>query len=81
MDGWITLTLLAERAGANGAGAPATSTLRRDIKAGLLRAELVGKTYLVNEVEAARWLADVWPKHLEGRDKPIGAKNKKTAKS
>ena len=72
----LTLTQLAELAGASD-----TSLLRKDIKAKRLRATKLGKTWLVKENEAQRWIKDEWPTHIASRDKPIGAKSKKSAKS
>ncbi len=67
----ITLSQLAEQAGID------ASTLRRDIQNGLMKADLFGKTYLVDSAEARRWLREILPQHLRNRRKPPGA----TAKS
>lgn len=67
----LTLVELAERA-----GAPDTSTLRKDIKAGLLNAIKFGQTYVVEEEEGERWIREVWPDHQANRKKPIGSKRK-----
>lgn len=74
MMGLITLAQLAERA-----GAPDTSLLRKDIKAGQLAATLYGKTWLVDESEGERWIREVWPRHDANRRKPAGARTKKQA--
>ncbi len=70
--GLLTLTQLAERA-----GAPDTSVLRRDIQAGQLTATKFGKTWLVDEAEGSRWEREVWPVHEAKRRKPAGAKSKR----
>jgi hypothetical protein len=72
MMGLITLAQLAEQAGATD-----TSTLRKDIKAGLLAATLYGKVWLVDEAEGERWMREVWPQHEAKRRKPAGARTKK----
>lgn len=72
MMGLITLAQLAERA-----GAPDPSTLRKDIKAGLLVATLYGKVWLVDEAEGERWIREIWPRHEANRRKPAGSRTKK----